>query len=103
VDTNGFLYDTPKKLGSTTLHLDHTQPLPQETPSLKVQFHSPKSSSVKPQGFVNASADPTDQNISVWGDWSGAKSEYKNKKKIGKFRYTLSVVPPQAFNCDNSN
>ncbi len=103
VDTNGFLIDNPKKLGSTTLHLDHTQPLPQDTPSLKVQFQSPRAGSIKPQGFTNESSDPSDQNVSVWGNWNAAKSEYGNKKKIEKFRYTLSVVPPQAFTCDNSN
>ena len=102
VNTNGFLYDSPKKLGSSTLDLVHTQPVPQNTPTLKVQFHSPASNTIKPQGFVNESVDPTDQNVNVWGNWNAANSEYRNKKKIQKFRYTLSVAPPQALSCDDS-
>jgi hypothetical protein len=102
VNTNGFLYDSPKKLGSSILDLVHTQPLPQNTPTLKVQFHSPASNTIKPQGFVNESVDPTDQNVSVWGNWNAAKNEYRNKKKIEKFRYTLSVAPPQDLSCDDS-
>jgi len=102
VNTNGFLVDIPRKLGSSTLLLVHTQPLPQATPTLSVQFHTPPSGTIKPQGFVNESADPMDQNISFWGNWNAAKTHYRDKEKIKKFRFTLSVVPPKTYSCDDS-
>ena len=100
VNTNGFLIDVPRVLGNTTLLLVHTQPLPQNTSTLIVQFHAPSRGVIKPQGFVNESADPTEQNISLWGDWVKAKAQYRDRQRIGRFRYTLSVVPPRVYSCD---
>ena len=102
VNTNGYLVDTPRDLGNPSILLVHTQPLPANTPTLHVQFRSPPHGDIKTQGFVNESSDPTDQNVSVWGDWVTAKDQYRNRRKIGKFRYTLSVSPPQAVSCDDT-
>jgi hypothetical protein len=102
VNTNGYLISVPRVLGNTTLLLVHTQPLPQNTPTLIAQFHQPSRGAVKPQGFVNASADPTEQNISLWGNWITARAQYRDRQRIGRFRYTLSVVPPRVYSCDDS-
>jgi hypothetical protein len=102
VNTNGFLIGVPRVLGNTTLLLVHTQPLPQNTPTLIVQFHQPSRGAVKPQGLVNESADPTEQNISLWGDWVTARTHYRDRQRIGRFRYTLSVVPPRVYSCDDT-
>jgi hypothetical protein len=102
VNTNGFLIDIPRKLGSSIMLLVHSQPLPQATPTLKVQFHTPPQGNIKPQGFSNQSADPADQNASFWANWNLAKKRYRNKQRIRKFRYTLSVVPPQPVSCDET-
>jgi hypothetical protein len=102
VNTNGFLISVPRILGNTTLLLVHTQPMPQNTPTLIVQFHQPSRGVIKPQGFVNESVDPTEQNISLWGDWVTAKAQYRDRQRIGRFRYTLSVVPPRVYSCDDS-
>lgn len=102
VNTNGFLVNNPRALGNPNIILVHTQPVPTNTPTLMVAFRQPSRSVIKTQGFVNETADPTDQNVTVWGDWVKAKDEYKNKRKIGKFRYTLSVSSPQMFSCDDT-
>ena len=102
VNTNGFLIGVPRVLGNTTLLLVHTQPVPQNTPTLIVQFHSPSRGVIKPQGFVNESADPMEQNISLWGDWVTARAQYRDRRRIGRFRYTLSVVPPRVYSCDDT-
>jgi len=102
VDTNGFLINTPRALGTSSMLLVHTQPLPRNTPTLSVQFHTPSHGSIKPQGFVTESADPTEQNITLWGNWGPAKASYRNKQRIEKFRYTLSVVPPRTYGCDDT-
>ncbi len=102
VNTNGFLINPPRTLGTTSMLLVHTQSLPRNTPTLSVQFHAPSRGAIKPQGFVTESADPTEQNISLWGNWQSAKANYRNKQRIGKFRYTLSVVPPRTYSCDDT-
>jgi hypothetical protein len=62
--------------------LVHMQLLPQATPTLGVQFHTPPSGTIKPQGFVNKSVDPRDQNNSFWGNWNDAKKHYRDRQKI---------------------
>ena len=102
VNTNGYLVNAPRVLGNPNIILAHTQPVPTNTPTLMVAFRQPSRGVIKTQGFVNETVDPADQNVVVWGDWVKAKDEYKNKRKIGKFRYTLSVSPPQTFSCDDT-
>jgi len=102
VNTNGFLINPPRTLGTTSMLLVHTQSLPRNTPTLSVQFHTPSRGAIKPQGFVTESADPAEQNVSLWGNWQSAKASYRNKQRIEKFRYTLSVVPPRTYGCDET-
>ena len=102
VNTNGFLIDTPRRLGNTTLLLVHTQPLPNNTPTLSVRLLAPSHAQIRPQGFTNMSSDPTDQNVSFWGNWIGARKRYRARQRIGRFRYTLQAVPAQVYTCDDS-
>ena len=100
VNQDEFVINDPPRLGGGTVWLVHTQPLPQATPSLLLRFSSPGKSRLRPQGLVTSSADPSAQNVSFWGDWIDAKASYRNKKRVGKFRYTLEVDSPQALSCD---
>ena len=70
-------------------------------PALSVQFHTPPSGTVKPQGLVNESTDPTDQKNSSWRNWNTVKTHHRARQKTRKFRFTLSVVPPRTFSCDD--
>ena len=100
VNQGGFVIDNPPRLGGGTVWLLHTQPLPQETPTLIGRFSSPSRGRLRPQGYVTASADPSVQNVGFWVDWIDAKASYRNKKRIGKFCYTLEVDSPRALSCD---
>ncbi len=100
VNQSGFVIDTPPRLGGGTVWLLHTQPLPQETPTLIARFSAPSAGRLRPQGYVTASADPSAQNVEFWADWIDVKASYRNKKRVGKFRYTLEVDSPQALSCD---
>src|ERR1017187_2170678 len=100
VNQDEFLINDPPRLGGGTVWLAHTQPLPQETPSLLLRLNSPGHSRTRPQGLVTASADPTAQNVSFWADWIDAQASYRNKRRIGKFKYTLEVDSPKQLSCD---
>ena len=100
VNENGYIIGTSRRLGTPDLFLMHTTPQPRNTPTLIVSFRAPRKSSIKPQGYVTASNDPTTQNVSFWGDWADVKRQYKADHKIGRFRFTLAVEPPQERNCE---
>ena len=100
VNQDGFVIDRPPRLGGGTVWLLHTQALPQETPTLVGRFSSPSRGRLRPQGYVTASADPNAQNVDFWVNWIDAKASYRNKKRIGKFSYTLEVDSPKALSCD---
>ena len=101
VNEDGFIItNTPPRLGNSTIWLVHTQPSPRNTPTLRVKFRSPVRGRFRPQGFVTASADPTEQNVSFWGNWIDAKPQYRDRHKVGKFYYTLEVIPAEALTCD---
>jgi hypothetical protein len=103
VNQDGFIVDSPTGLGGGVLYLVHTQPVPHDTPTLQVKFATPSAGRMKAQGFVNASADPAAQNVSLWANWRDTKPSYRSGKKIGKFHYSLQVVPPSTFSCDQKN
>jgi len=103
VNEDGYIVGSPVSLRGGVLYLVHRQPVPRDTPTLQVKFTRPSSSSVKPQGFVTASADPAAQNVSLWANWSDAKPSYRKGKKISKFRYSLQVAPANTSSCDQEN
>jgi hypothetical protein len=103
VDQDGFIVDPPANLRGGELYLVHTQPVPQNTPTLQVKFIAPSGLGMKAQGFVNASADPTAQNVNLWANWTGAKASYREGRRITKFHYSLQVVPPTAFSCNQED
>ena len=100
VNQDEFVIEDPPRLGGGTVWLVHTQPLPQATPSLLVRFSSPGKSRLRPQGLVAASVDPNTPNVAFWADWIDAQASYRNKKRVGKFKYTLEVDSPKALSCD---
>ncbi len=69
-------------------------------PTLAVRFMTPPPGQIRPQGLESASADPTAENISFWGNWHTAKGTYRGGKKVAKMRYMLEVIPPGALSCD---
>jgi hypothetical protein len=103
VNQDDFIVDSPVNLRGGALYLVHTQPVPQSTPTLQVKFTMPSAVSMKAQGFVTASADPAAQNVNLWANWTDAKPSYRSGKRIGKFHYSLQVVPPSTYTCDQVN
>jgi len=101
VNQDGFIIDGGTRIGDPTIYFVHTQALPRITPTLEARILMPPHARIKAQGFVTASADPTAQNVGVWGNWMDAEARYRAGRKVGKFRYRLRVVPPRAFHCDH--
>jgi hypothetical protein len=100
---DGFVIDDPPRLGEGLVDLVHSQDLPAETPTLSVRFITPPAGQIEPQGYVTSSADPTAQNVSFWGNWVRARSQYRKRQVVGRFSYTLEVDSPQAIACDNTD
>ncbi|HUK82976.1 MAG TPA: hypothetical protein VLZ12_10135 [Verrucomicrobiae bacterium] len=100
INQDGYIINTPRRLGKPDMFLMHTSPVPRNTPTLMVSFRAPSKRSIKPQGYVTASTDPAAQNVSFWGNWVDVKHQYKARHKVGRFRFTLEIEPPQERNCD---
>jgi hypothetical protein len=100
INQDGYVINTPRRLGKPEMYLMHTAPAPRNTPTLIVSFRAPSKRSIKPQGYVTASSDPTAQNVSFWGDWVDVKHQYNANHNVGRFRFTLEIEPPQERNCD---
>jgi hypothetical protein len=100
LNQDGYVINTPHRLGKPELFLMHKTPVPRNTPTLIVSFRSPRKGHIKPQGSVIASSDPTALNVNVWGNWLDAKRQYKAGRKVGRFRFALEIEPPQERNCD---
>jgi hypothetical protein len=88
------------RLSDPGLELVHLSPFPRNTPTLKINFDEPKPKKLNPQGFTFASDDPDVENVDLWANWRGAKKKYKAGKKVGKFEYTMKVIPPDSVSCD---
>jgi hypothetical protein len=99
VNQDGFIIDGGTRIGDPTLYLVHTQALPRNTPTLEARLLVPRHARIRAQGAVTASADPTAQNVGFWGNWMDPEAQYRARRKVGKFRYRLQVVPPRVFSC----
>jgi hypothetical protein len=99
-NATGYVLAQSYRLGGQRLFLEHSQAVPRNTPTLAVFFQSPPRGRFKPQGFVTATDDPTAPNVSVWGNWSDAKTSYRAGKKLGQFRYSLEASTPKPLGCD---
>jgi hypothetical protein len=95
VITNG----TPG-LGGNTIWLMNDGTVNTNSPTLAIKFMSPGLGVIKPQAVVNASSDPTAENVSYWGNWRSVKETYRAKKKVTKVRYMLEVGSPGTLSCD---
>lgn len=91
----------PPKLGGNRISLVNTGAAT-NTPTLEVRFMAPGPGHIRPQGVESATADPTAENVSYWGNWAGAKGTYRAKQRVAKMRYILQVIPPGSLSCDYS-
>jgi hypothetical protein len=90
------------RLGGNPLTLMNDGSSSNNAPTLAVRFMKPAPGQLRPQGLETASADPTAENVSYWGNWVAAKGTYRVKKKVEKMRYMLEVSTPEALSCDYS-
>ena len=44
--------------------------------------------------------DPTEANVTVWGNWDGVEKSYKSGKKVVRVRVLLSARDPKKPSCD---
>ena len=88
------------KLTDPGLMLVHQSPFPRNTPTLKINYEQPKHKKLNPQGTTVFSEDPDVHNVDLWANWRGAKDSYKSGKKVGKFQYTMKVIPPDTVSCN---
>ncbi len=95
-----YLFGTSRRLGGATLALHHTMRLPYETPTLAVDFRSPRHHFIKPQGFVAPVFDDQTANVLIWGNWVSVKKDYRHGHKVGKFHFVLNARDPRKPPCD---
>ena len=99
-NVTGYVIDSPNTLSDREIGLFHTSNAPDPTPTLTIEMRQPSPGSVKPQGFVVASADPNARNVAFWADWANVKREHQNGKTVGSFRFTLEASEPRNPSCD---
>jgi hypothetical protein len=98
----GYVIDDPKRLHHRDLELFHTSTLPDATPTLAVVMRTPSPGSVRPQGFVTASADPAARNVALWADWVESKREYRAGRTVGRVSLALEASPPRVPGCNRT-
>jgi hypothetical protein len=96
----GYLYDNPHRLGGDTLAFVHTNSLPQNTPTMAIDFLTPRNRYVTPQAYVEPTLDPADPNVTLWGDWRHANKSYKQGKTLLRVRLALIARDPSKPSCD---
>jgi hypothetical protein len=87
-------------MASSQLLMVHRQVGPNNTAALKIDLKSPSRSSCMVQGSTVLTADPAEDNVSLWINWGKAKSQYTIGKKVRPFRFKLEAQLPQAVACD---
>jgi hypothetical protein len=102
LDETNYLFNSADRISDQTLALFHTTTLPANTPSLKVDFRSPSSSTLKPQAFIAPVADDVTENVLVWGNWLNVKKEYRRGRSLRNFRVILYVRAPVDPPCDQT-
>jgi len=94
------LTNKPPQLGGRAIWFVNDGATNSNTPTLAVKFMTPSSGQIHPQGLESATADPTAENVSVWGNWHSVKGTYRNKKKVASVRCILEALSPQPLSCD---
>jgi hypothetical protein len=98
----GYLYGDPRHLAEDTLAFVHTNALPQNTPTLAIDFCSPPRRFIKPQAFVVPTQDPAEANVTVWGNWPGVHKSYQNGRTVVRVRVVLIGRDPRKPGCDEN-
>ena len=101
VNQDEFIFDGGSRIGDPMIFLAHSQALPRNTPTLEARILKPIHAQIRIQGTVAASADPTAQNVSFWGNWTEAKAQYPSGRKVGKVQYRLQAVTDHVITCDH--
>ncbi|HVM59365.1 MAG TPA: hypothetical protein VMV72_00730 [Verrucomicrobiae bacterium] len=97
------LTNKPPSLGAPAIWLVNNATANTNAPTLGVKFLVPSKGTIKPQGLEQATADPTAENVSFWGNWRKAKASYRAGKKVTQVRYMLVVKTPGRLSCDYNN
>jgi hypothetical protein len=100
VNETGYVIDDPKRLDDRHMALFHTSNAPAPTPTLELELRSPPAGKLKPQGFVTASSDPAERNVSFWADWVEVDGRYGAGRKLASFRFALEAEAPRTPGCD---
>jgi hypothetical protein len=98
---SGYLYGDPRHLAESTVAFVHTNTLPQNTPTLAIDFRSPRRRWIWPQAYVVPTQDPAEANVTVWGNWDGIEKSYKSGKKVVRVRVLLIARDPKKPSCDH--
>jgi len=96
----GYVFEDPRRLRSRKLTLFHTSDEPTPSPTLELKMQKPRPLNIKPQGRVVETSDPSENNVGVWADWVEVKGSRAADRKLGSFRFTLDVLPPDEPRCD---
>jgi len=96
----GYLYGSPRHLADYTVAFVHTNSLPQNTPTLAIDFRSPGRRWIWPQAYVVPTQDPTEANVTVWGNWDGVHNSYQEGRKLVRVRVGLIARDPKKPSCD---
>ncbi len=96
----GYLLGKPRLLADRSLQLLHTNALPQNTPTLQIDFRAPLHSRVKPQAWIEPTDDPSEPNVTVWGNWVKARKSYHAGKTVTRVRVVLIGRDPRNPRCD---
>jgi len=99
-NVSGYLYGEPRHLGENTVAFVHTNDLPQNTPTLAIDFRSPSRRWIRPQAYVVPAQDPAEANVTVWGNWFEVKNSYKAGRKVARVRVLLIGRDPKKPSCD---
>jgi hypothetical protein len=94
----GYLYGNPHRLAGKTLAFVHTSLLPQNSPTLAVDFRAP--GSITPQAYVVPAENPANANVTVWGNWLNVRRNYKEGKRFVNVRVVLIARDPHRPSCD---
>jgi hypothetical protein len=95
----GYVLPYAASMANTLLLMAHQQVGPQFTPELRIYVNKPGPSSCRVQGNTVFTADPTENNVNLWANWTNAKPQYLLGQKILPFHFRLEAWPPQPESC----
>jgi hypothetical protein len=96
----GYLLTKPRLLADKSVQLLHTNAVPQNTPTLEIDFRSPPHGRVKPQAWIEPTDDPSEPNVTAWGNWVKARKTYHAGKTVTRVRVVLLARDPHNPRCD---